>query len=334
MYSAYYIILIISTLLFSVAAVGVAHFLFSRLELFDNPTERSNHTTAVPTGAGIAFVLMGLGFMMVAGASGDLLFAATLLAVVSFIDDVRSLPVGRRLGVQLMAVIIALPDLHGPVFQGLFPMWLDRVLVVLVWMWFVNLYNFMDGIDGITINETAAIGIGLAVLSLFNASVPNNIAIDSLIMVAAVIGFYPWNRHPAKLFMGDSGSVPLGFVMGFLLFSLAAHGQWAAALILPAYYMTDATSTLAKRLAAGKKIWQAHSDHAYQRAVRSGRPHDQVVHSILLLNILLILLAIVSSYGNREAWVALAAAYAASFFLTVRFRTFPPVTRRETAYSA
>ena len=334
MYAVYYIILIFSTLLFSLAAVGVAHFLFSRLELFDNPNERSNHKSPVPTGAGIAFILMGLGFMMVAGASANLLFAATLLAVVSFIDDVRTLPVARRLGVQLMAVIIAITDLHGAVFQGLFPMWLDRTLVLLAWMWFINLYNFMDGIDGITISETAGIGIGIGFLGLFIDEVPRALAIDALIMVAAVIGFYPWNRHPAKLFMGDSGSVPLGFVMAFLLFSLATHGQWAAALILPAYYLCDATFTLAKRMAAGKKIWQAHSEHAYQRAVRSGRPHDQVVYYIQMLNVLLIVLSVASTHGKHEALIALAAAYAASFFIMVRFRNLPPVSRREAAYTA
>jgi len=334
MYAVYYIILMISTVIFSLAAVGTAYFMLTRMAMLDAPTERSNHKQPVPTGAGAAFMLTGIGFLMVAGAPANLLVAALLLMVVSFIDDMRSLPVLRRLGVQLMAVIIALPELHGPVFQGVLPLWLDRAVVLLAWMWFINLYNFMDGIDGITIGETVGIGMGLAVLGLFVETVPRAIAIDALIMVAAVIAFYPWNRHPAKLFMGDSGSVTLGFIMAFLLFSLSTHGHWAAALILPAYHVSDATFTLIKRLLAGKKIWEAHSEHAYQRAVRSGRSHDQVVFNIYLLNGGLIALAAVSAFFPKMAIVAVLAAYFASAVVIARFRTLAPVAHRETPYTA
>ncbi len=127
----------------------------------------------------------------------------------------------------------------------------------------------MDGIDGISSVETVSIGIGITILagSLGWESLGQTY---SLVLAGAATGFLWWNWQPARVFLGDVGSVPLGFLLGWLLLNLAANGYWLQALILPLYYIADATLTLLERLIRRKKIWEAHRDHYYQQAVQKG----------------------------------------------------------------
>lgn len=319
MHTTYYVILAISTALFAGMGLAGMWFIQKQFAILDNPNGRSNHASPVPTGFGFAFMLMALGFLLVANAPGAILWPALLLLIVSFVDDIRHLSARTRFGFQLIAVIIALGALKQPVFQGLLPFWLDQIVTGLLWVWFINLYNFMDGIDEITITETVSIAAGLALLGMFVGDVQRHIAIDAVIIIAAVAVFYPLNRHPARAFMGDSGSVTLGLLVGYLLLTLAAGGHWQAALILPAYYISDATLTLAKRTLAGEKIWQAHSQHYYQRMVRAGYTHNVVTRQIMTLNLFLIALALTSSVQGAIAYGALAIAYVASFALIWTF---------------
>jgi UDP-N-acetylmuramyl pentapeptide phosphotransferase/UDP-N-acetylglucosamine-1-phosphate transferase len=112
-----------------------------------------------------------------------------------------------------------------------------------------------------------------------------------------------WNWAPAKLFLGDVGSVPLGYLLGWLLLIAAINGAWAPALILPLYYLADATITLLKRAVRGAKVWQAHREHFYQRAVRGGASHARVAGLVLTCNAVLIVLAVLAARGL--VWVAL-----------------------------
>ena len=175
-------------------------------------------------------------------------------------DDRSSLPVLVRLAAQFGAVAIGLVFLPGAgrVFQGLLPPALDLVVTGLLWVWFVNLFNFMDGIDGITASETVTIGLGVALIALVAASdygVRRRVLLGlSIRAAAAALGFLAWNWHPAKLFLGDVGSIPLGFLLGWLLLGLAGTGSWAPALILPLYYLVDATLTLLYRLVRGPAL--------------------------------------------------------------------------------
>jgi len=224
-----------------------------------------------------------------------ILAGAWTLAVLSWIDDLRSLPAALRLAVQAVIVAIAVYWLRdqGEVFQGLLPAWLDPLAAAILWLWFLNLFNFMDGIDGISGVEAVCIGGGLAALAALAAdSAPP--AWFGATLAAAAAGFLAWNWHPARIFLGDVGSVPLGFLLGFLLLALAARGFWAPALILPAYYLADATITIARRALRRERVWQAHAEHYYQRAVRSGLSHAQVSLAILTANLVLIALALTS----------------------------------------
>ncbi|HCP00684.1 MAG TPA: glycosyl transferase, partial [Rhodospirillaceae bacterium] len=133
----------------------------------------------------------------------------------------------------------------------------------------------------------------------------------ALAVAAAASGFLVWNWPPAKIFLGDSGSVPLGYLLGWLLLSLAADGAWQAAIILPLYYLADSTITLFRRIIRGEKFWLAHRDHFYQAAIKRGMSHARVSSIIAVLNLALVALALVSVIGGEGStwsWAALGSA--------------------------
>jgi len=233
------------------------------------------------------------------------LAAAAGLMVISFVDDIRTLPAGPRLIAHALAAAIAraglppdpiaLPD--GPVW-----FWIDRAGALVALIWFLNLYNFMDGIDGITGVETASLGLGLAVVTgLTGMAMAAPVGWTGLVLAGAALGFLFWNWHPAKLFLGDVGSVPLGLLTGVALFGLAQAGALAAALILPLVYAVDATATLLVRARRGEKVWQAHRTHAYQRAVQAGLSHAAVSRRIAGWNVILLLVALTTL--GQPAWL-------------------------------
>jgi UDP-N-acetylmuramyl pentapeptide phosphotransferase/UDP-N-acetylglucosamine-1-phosphate transferase len=275
--------------------------ILSRRAILDHPNERSNHAVPTPRGGGLAVVPITLiAWTVTAGPTLQdglliVLGGGWALAVLSWIDDLRSLPAALRLAVQAIVIAVATQWLSGigPIFQGLLPQWADTLATAVLWLWFVNLFNFMDGIDGISGVEAIGIAAGIAILGGFLPADSADV-LSAAALAAAALGFLVWNWPPAKIFLGDVGSVPLGFLLGLLLLLLAARGYWAPALILPAYYLADATITISRRLLRGEKIWQAHSEHFYQHAVRAGRTHGQVSGAVLITNIILIGLAVLA----------------------------------------
>ncbi len=283
----------------SALATVLARRWLSHHAILDRPGARSSHATPVPRGAGLAIVLV-LATAWLALAALDpaptdapgVALAAIALAVVSFFDDLRGLPVVLRLLAHFAAVAAALSWFppEALVFQHLLPAPLDRAATALLWVWFINLYNFMDGIDGITGVETACLGVGVALVAALGG---HAVAAAGLAAAAAALGFLRFNWQPASVFLGDAGSVPLGFVMGWLLLVLARDGAWAPALILPLYYLADATVTLVRRAARGDALWRAHRDHFYQRALR-GNDHAQVALRVLAGDLGLVALALLA----------------------------------------
>jgi len=266
--------------------------------ILDRPNERSLHDVPTPRGGGIgilAALLPAWAVIILLGYSDAAPLVAVLgalvLALVSWRDDIGGLSPAPRLAVQALAVAIGLAVLPGAgtVFQDLLPPWLDRLASGLVWLWFVNAFNFMDGIDGIAGTEAAAIGAGVALLALTHLEIVGlGNGMFGAAAAAAALGFLRWNWQPARLFMGDVGSVPLGYLLGWLLLALAGSGYWAQALILPLYFLADASWTLLRRLARGEKIWRPHREHFYQRAVQAGRSHAEVALRVMSADIVLI----------------------------------------------
>jgi UDP-N-acetylmuramyl pentapeptide phosphotransferase/UDP-N-acetylglucosamine-1-phosphate transferase len=271
--------------------------LLRRAAVLDRPNERSSHATPIPRGGGIAplaaILLAWIALIPTELAGPALLFVvagAVLLALVSWLDDVRGVSPAVRLSVQIAAVALGMSVVMpvGPVFQGWLPVWLDAVAAGLAWVWFVNLFNFMDGIDGLAASEAAAIAIGLFLFASWGAGEAPGLAVLAGAVAVAAVGFLVWNWAPAQIFLGDVGSVPLGYLLGFLLLDTAARGRWKLALILPLYFLADATITLLRRLLRGERIWQPHRQHFYQRAVQHGLGHAAVTFRVIAANLLLI----------------------------------------------
>lgn len=286
-----------------------------RRDVLDRPNERSSHARPVPRGGGIAMIGVALAAWFVLAATDGslatlwpLLAASLVLALLSFYDDLRNLPAGPRLAAHALAVALGsavlLPG-DALLFGGALPLVLDRLVLGLAWLWFVELTNFMDGIDGITGVETIAIGLGIALVVTVLGS--GGTAPYATALAGAAAGFLVLNWHPARIFLGDVGSVPLGYMLGGLLAWLACvEGLWWLALLLPLYYWGDATTTLAMRALRGEKVWRAHRSHAYQVAVQAGLSHAAVSGRIALLNLWLVALALATALGAVGVPAALA----------------------------
>lgn len=277
-----------------------------RQAILDHPVERSSHSTAVPRGGGLAVIpvilvswlLLGP-FLNLSTSTAAIWWVAlgtVLLAAISWLDDLKTLSIAWRLPVHIGVVALVLysvPLSMNHLSIPDIPNWLSLTFIGLVFVWFINLFNFMDGIDGITGIETLSIGAGSALIT-FIIGDGQWIGILGLVMGGAITGFLLWNWPPAKIFLGDVGSVPLGFLCGWLLLNLASNGAWAAAVILPLYYVADATITLTKRALRGEKFWRPHRQHFYQLAVGRGRGHARVTISVAVVNLGLIGIAVAS----------------------------------------
>jgi UDP-N-acetylmuramyl pentapeptide phosphotransferase/UDP-N-acetylglucosamine-1-phosphate transferase len=237
--------------------------------------------------------------------------AAFCVAVVGMIDDLQSIPVVPRLFLQLAAVsflFAAFPS-QMRIIEAL-PISLERTLLILGLLWFINLVNFMDGLDWMTVAEMLPMTIALAALA-FLGEAPSDILPVALALAGALLGFAPFNRPVARLFLGDVGSLPIGLLTGWCLIELASRHHVAAALTLPLYYLADATITLFRRLVNGERFWDAHRSHFYQQATDNGLSVRQIVANVFLLNLVLAGLAIGSivfpSAGANVAMLILGA---------------------------
>jgi UDP-N-acetylmuramyl pentapeptide phosphotransferase/UDP-N-acetylglucosamine-1-phosphate transferase len=265
------------------------------------PNARSSHRQPTPQGAGIAVIAATLiaaaAAIALAGAAGMKIpiavFGATLfIAAVGFADDVHSIPVVPRLSLQgaaVAAVILAAPDSLRLVDAC--PFWLERGLLFVAGLWFVNLVNFMDGLDLMTVAEIVPI-TGALVLLGWLGELPAPTTVAAAALFGAMLGFAPFNRPVAKIFLGDVGSLPIGLLVGWCLLQLAGQQQFAAALLLPLYYLADATLTLLRRIVRREPFWAGHRTHFYQRATDNGFTVSRVVSEVFALNILLAALAI------------------------------------------
>ncbi len=267
--------------------------------LLDVPNARSSHQVATPRGGGLAIVIavtLGLLLLRWTGAIGDALLLAlggggTAVAAVGYWDDRYRLPARLRLAVHVLAALWALVCLGGLpplVFadREIDLGWTGNVLALLGIVWTLNLFNFMDGIDGIAASEALFVVLGAVIASVLTGH-SNDIAAAALVIGAACLGFLPWNWAPARIFMGDVASGYLGFLIAVM--ALAHAGEDHAAiwvwLILGAAFFADATVTLVRRALRGERLHEAHRSHAYQWLARRWRSHGRVAATFLAINL-------------------------------------------------
>jgi Fuc2NAc and GlcNAc transferase len=271
---------------------------YARRQLWlDIPNQRSAHRVPTPSSGGIGFVVVFTGYSLVqvlvtpAVTVAQWLpwVAAAGLATVGFVDDRAGLNPKFRLGVQVVAVALLWPLLQALPALALVSNWVLPAVflqlgVVLASIWFINLYNFMDGIDGLAASEAVFICGALTLLLWPIAPLPTLMPL--LVLASALLGFLCLNWSPAKLFMGDVGSYFLGFsllVLGLNLVQQQLLNYWVL-LILPSTFLIDSTTTLIGRLRAGAVWYHPHSTHVYQVLARLWRSHARVVSWNLLIN--------------------------------------------------
>ncbi len=304
--------IVLAALAVSAGLILILKPLFGRFALAV-PTARSSHRSLTPQWGGLAVVAAALGVSgLVLTLSPQLghealartfqvLLAALLLVGVGLVDDMRHLtPAPKFLGqaIAVALVVAALPE--GLRIVPALPWWLERGLMLVAGIWFVNLVNFMDGIDWIVVAEVVPVTVGLAIVGALGALPPQGLVV-ALALLGAMLGFAPFNRPVAQLFLGDMGSLPVGLLLTWLLVLLAGSGHWAAALLLPLYFAADATVTLLRRLLAGEPVWEAHRTHYYQRAGDGGWSNIEIVARVLAVNLGLVALAVASVLANALA---------------------------------
>jgi UDP-N-acetylmuramyl pentapeptide phosphotransferase/UDP-N-acetylglucosamine-1-phosphate transferase len=328
----FYPLLITASALITAGLIALLTPLLSRYALA-RPNARSSHASPTPQGGGIAIVATLLAVVLTAMAIGlagfqepwaFALAAVTLgLAVTGVLDDIRPLAVLPRLVLQFAAAAALVLTLPGGI-RALpwLPAAAEQALLIVGLVWFINLVNFMDGIDWMTVAEVVPISTAIALIGLFGQAPAIALTLPvAVTLLGALLGFAPSNRHVARLFLGDVGSLPIGAVLGWLLIVLGADGHLAAALILPLYYLADATITLFRRWWRGERLAEAHRTHFYQLAVSRGFTVPEVTAHVFGLNLVLALLALVTVWlaSTFASVLALIVATAATAAVLYRF---------------
>jgi Fuc2NAc and GlcNAc transferase len=266
-------------------------------QILDVPNARSSHTKPTPRGGGVAIVVAFLAGLVVLWALGRiggdlvvaLLIGGGLVAAVGFWDDQASLPPHVRLGFHFLASALVIYWLGGLPhldlgFAELELGWLGYAFGTLGLVWLLNLYNFMDGIDGLAASEAIFVAGAGALLFL---SQGDGLALAMALLAASSAGFLLLNWPPARIFMGDAGSGFLGIALGVLFLDAMVLGStsiWPLAILL-GVFLVDATVTLVRRAQRGERVYVAHRGHAYQRAARRYGSHRLVTLSVTGINL-------------------------------------------------
>jgi Fuc2NAc and GlcNAc transferase len=287
---------VLVTLVLSIILCGGYERFARARQILDIPNERSSHSLPTPHGGGAALLAAFLlGVVLSAWLYGawapplvTLTLCALALALLGIVDDLHGLSVRRRLlAYGVVCLFAAVVVLRGVMPENVLYGTALVLVAALTLLWSLNLYNFMDGIDGIAAIQAVFIS-GSAALLAWLLGHEQSYARYCLLLAAAHCGFLLWNRPPARLFMGDAGSVPTGFLLAALALLGAVQGQldplcW---LVLSAVFITDASWTLGARILTGQKFTQPHRSHAYQRLSQHWNSHARVVLLLLAINVM------------------------------------------------
>ena len=292
---------------------------FLQNEMFlDIPTTRSNHKTPRPKGAGVIMIPLILFSTSVVfflegilNNNWKIIFGfCFLLSILSLLDDIKNVSAKIRLTFQIFCVFSSLflfkdnlnifirSSEFLVIFNGIEYLGLGFIFgfLVLLWVWIINMFNFMDGMDGLTSVQISFLSILTNCLAILGLTEENFIYF-SLILLTISFAFYSINKPPSKIFLGDVGSIPLGFLAGFILiYNMIMHNLIFPFLIVMLYYLLDSVTTIILRFLKKENIFQAHSNHFYQKMIRKGFNHEYVLKKIIYLNLILLVLAILSNY--------------------------------------
>lgn len=281
------------------------------LGVVDDPEDpRRLHEHKTPTGGGIAVLTSFLlGFVLIDYKIYDFYYSpyialpVFLLGLISFFDDIREMPISVRLSIHLMVSGYIAYELLLPyqLFHGELGFWADYTLAFIALAGFANIYNFMDGMDGLTASESCHLSITMLILCFLRYDIIIHselvVLISGLTLVcSAAFGIYNW--HPAKIFIGDIGSICLGLLLGLCLMLIAASSMrlFVSAIIASLYYLGDGGLTILIRLLKGEKIWLPHVNHFFQQAMRKEVPQRKIAFDVILCNYWLMMLAISALY--------------------------------------
>lgn len=283
--------------LVSFGAISIMRVLLRRFPslLADMPNKRSLHTVAIRRIGGIAVVgsatlistSLAILLAVVEQWQAWLLGTTLVLFAVSWLDDLAGLPAHIRLAVHFGATTALVLSTHAVSNWSPGTTVAYQVVHVVLFAWWTNLYNFMDGADGLA-GGMSVFGFAAFAIAAFNtAQAPSMVAVISTTIAGASLGFLALNFAPAKIFLGDAGSIPLGFLAAGISWIGTAHGTWAwwfGPAVFSAF-ITDATVTIVRRIMTGKRFWEAHREHYYQRLILSGWTHRKtcLVYYFLML---------------------------------------------------
>ncbi len=312
------VLLLFSSFVAALVLTGLVRGYALRRAILDVPNERSSHTAPTPRGGGLSIAvvvfavvaLLGWWGLVSSRVAAALIGGGIAVSAVGWVDDHRPVSPAWRAVVQFIAAGWAVSVLGG--FPGVMVNgsavslgWAGSLAAVVGIVWLTNLYNFMDGIDGLAGSEAVTVGGGGALL-LWWSGAPG-LALTAAVLAAAAAGFLVWNWPPARIFMGDVASGLIGFC--FAVLAIAGERAGAVPLltwvILLGVFIGDASFTLARRVAGGERWYTAHRTHAYQRAVQSGFSHRGVTLAVLAVNLLVLLplAGLAVMYPALQTWL-------------------------------
>lgn len=314
-------------------------FLFRKYAIKNNvldvPNNRSSHSQPTPRGGGMAIVICFLGFLVFWYFKGNIelkvflsiSIAGAIIAFVGFLDDHKGLSAKVRIIFHFLAAILIVSSIgensNIKIFSHEFDMdWISKVIAVFFLVWALNMFNFMDGIDGLAASQAvfSSFIMGVVLIIFYKNE---EIAFISLAISGCSLGFLLWNFPPAKIFMGDAGSGFLGIMLGTLILLSMKIDQllfWSWA-VVSGVFVVDSTVTILRRALSGAKIYEAHRSHAYQYASRKYKSHIIVTFSVLAINLLWlapISYAIITGYV--DGFLGLVIAYVPLMFLVIIFQ--------------
>jgi UDP-N-acetylmuramyl pentapeptide phosphotransferase/UDP-N-acetylglucosamine-1-phosphate transferase len=278
-----------------------------RMGMVDDPEDpRRLHESVTPTGGGIAVLTSFLlGFVLIDYKIYDFYYSPYIalpifiLGLISLFDDIKGMPIFVRLAIHLCAAAYIAYELLLPyqLFHGELGFWADFTLAFIALAGFANIYNFMDGMDGLTASQSVHLSLTMIILCYLRYDIIIHTELVLLIAILVLVcssafGIYNW--HPAKIFIGDIGSICLGILLGLCLILIAASSMrlFVSAIIASLYYIGDGGLTILIRLLKGERIWLPHVNHFFQQAIRKEVPQRKILFEIILCNYWLMMLAI------------------------------------------